>query len=325
MSHLSHISSFVLLASSLAALSACEIGTEKRVLPQDDSALVSYFFSDQYAINETAYRDYFSFFFGAVIVADPSSNMELWTNPPSGCFRTSDFGIVASQNVAFKRRLDAGNLRMETLPGIFSSLNKDRAHNYYFSDALAPGAHSLRSPGLKNGALKFELPFDVLEKGGGIKVYTFLEPGENATPTEQPLASPDIPAPGDSNHNVVFNRLSNNVISYNAPAGTDYVRLRLRDGSNTPGSGSRTPDGDITCFAKPDEPLVVPLGALYGFRAGPLGHLELDFVTSSQIKDVAKLKLGTVISTMRHIQGSWESVNQEGISITLDVGLIEFR
>ncbi|MEO5668395.1 MAG: hypothetical protein ABIR96_10070, partial [Bdellovibrionota bacterium] len=287
-------------------------------LSTDDSALVSYFFSDQYATNDVAYRDFLSFMFGAVVVAAPSSSMELWTSPPSGCYLSSTFNNVASSNVGVRRFLDAGNITLEATNGTPQELSKNETHNYFFPTALVSGSYTIRSPGMKNGALAYDQSFEVLPKGGGIKVYTFLNPGEGATPTEQPLASPATPVAGNANYKIIFNRLSTNVISFQAPAGTNYVRLRLRDGSNTAG-------GDVTCFSKVDEPMLVEQGVLYTFRTGTQGHMELDFVKTSEISDVNKLKHGTIISSMRHFQGTFEYTNRDGIKVTDNVGLVEFR
>jgi hypothetical protein len=318
MSRHSRALSFFLTLSLFFSLGACEITGEKREPGGDDSVLVSYFFSDQYAINDNDYRDFLSFYFGGVVAAAPTSSMELWTRPPTGCFSTSSFINVASNNVGVRRLLDVGTLSLKDPLGAVQALSKETDNNYFYVKALTPGTYKLLSPGIKSGALAFEQGFDVLEKGGGVKVYTWLSTDTSTPPVEQALASPAVPAPTDANYKVVFNRLTTNVLSFQAPEGTDYVRLRLRDGSNTSG-------GDVTCFAKTDEPLVVQQGALYSFRTGTQGHMELDFVTSSTIQDVSRLKRGTVISTMRHFQGTFEYTNSNGIKVTDNIGLVEFR
>jgi hypothetical protein len=318
MSRLSRASALFLTLSLFFSLVACEITAEKREPGGDDSILVSYFFSDQYAINDDDYRDFFSFYFGGMAAAAPTSSMELWSSPPTGCFSTSSFINVASNNVGIRRLLDVGTLSLKDPSNAIHALSKENDHNYYYVKALTPGPYKLLSPGIKSGALAFEQSFEVLEKGGGIKVYTWLTNNTNTPPVEQALASPAVPAPADANYKVVFNRLTTNVVSFVAPSGTDYVRLRLRDGSNTSG-------GDITCFAKTDEPLVVQQGALHSFRTGSQGHMEFDFVTSSTINDVSRLKRGSVISTMRHFQGTFEYTDTNGIKVTDNIGLVEFR
>ena len=318
MCRLSRALSLVLTLSLFFSLGACEITGEKRVPSGDDSILVSYFFSDQYAINDNDYRDFLSFYFGGVVAAAPTSSMELWTAPPTGCYSTSAFINAASNNVGVRRLLDVGTLSLKDSSDAVHDLSKENDNNYYYVKALTPGSYTLLSPGIKSGALAFEQSFDVLEKGGGIKVYTWLTNNTTTPPVEQALASPAVPAPADANYKVIFNRLTTNVLSFQAPEGTDYVRLRLRDGSNTSG-------GDVTCFAKIDEPLVVQQGALYSFRTGSQGHMELDFVTSSTIQDVSRLKRGSVVSTMRHFQGTFEYTDANGIKVTDNIGLVEFR
>jgi hypothetical protein len=318
MSRYSRAGSLFLTLSLFFSLGACEITGEKREPGGDDSVLVSYFFSDQYAIDNTDYRDFLSFYFGGIAAAAPTSSMELWTSPPTGCYSTSSFINVASSNVGVRRLLDVGTLSLKDPTNAVHAMSKENDNNYYYVKALTPGSYKLLSPGIKSGALAFEQSFEVLEKGGGIKVYTWLTNDTSTAPIEQALASPAVPAPTDPNHKVIFNRLTNNVLSFQAPAGTDYVRLRLRDGSNTSG-------GDVTCFAKIDEPLVVQQGALYSFRTGSQGHMEFDFVSSSTLRDVSRLKQGTVVSTMRHFQGTFEYTDSNGIKVTDNIGLVEFR
>jgi hypothetical protein len=307
-----------LTVSSFFALTACDIIGEKRTVEGDDSVLAAYFFSDQYASDNVSVRDFFSFSYGAVIAAAPTSNMDLWISPPSGCYYTVSFQNAAGGNVGIRRFLDVGTMDVLDSAKRSFEVKKDENGNYFVLQALLPGNYKFKSAGVKNGALAFEQDFTVPEKGGGLKVYAFLNPADTSQVTEQVLTSPALPLTTDPSYKVVFNRMAMNVVSFQAPTGTEYVRLRLRDGSNTA-------EGDVTCFAKPDEPLRIDNGVLHTFRTGVQGHMELDFVQSSQLSNVPKLKWSTIISSMRHFQGTFEYKDKDGIKHTENVGLVEFR
>jgi hypothetical protein len=306
------------MLSSFVFIHACEIGGEKRDIPQEDSVIVSYFFSDQYATDNDEYRDFLSFFFGAVVAASPNSSMNLWISPPNGCYYSSSYIGSASREVGIRRYLDIGTLRLKAGTDSPLDLNKTPRNDYYFPQALQTGAHTLISPGMRNGSLAFNHAFEVAEKGGGIQVYTLLPEDGEYVAIEQPLASPATPAETDANYRIVFNRMTDNAVSFEAPPGTDYVRLRLRDGSNTNA-------GDVVCFGRPGEAIFINRGVLFSFRTGTQGHMELDFVKSHALRDVSRLKQGQILSTMRHFQGTFEYNNADGIKVTDNVGLIEFR
>lgn len=299
-----------LIASFSLLTSACEINGAKRDTKDESAVIISYFFSDQYAINSEKYQALLPVFSGATAASDPNGTLQYWTAPPSGCYPTPDFSNFAATQVGIRRLLDIGELSLQTPESTFP-LGHTSDNFYYTFSPLNSGVHTLVSPGLSNGALTYRQDFDVLETGDSIAVYDL----NNPTAPPQTLSSPAVPAETDR---VIFNRLTTSIIGYNAPAGTDFIRLRLRDGSNTA-------EGDITCFAKPNETLVVPEKSLYSFRTGEQGHMELDFVTVSVRNDVERLKEGAIVSAMRHFQGTFEYEGEDNIKITESVGIVEFR
>jgi hypothetical protein len=305
-----------LLILSLSFLVACEIGGEKREVPQDDSVLTSYFFSEQYAIADNDLREALSFMFGAVIAARPSSNFQLWTQPPLGCFASNSYWSAASNNVGIRRMIDVGTLKLRLPTNQVVNFSKSGNLDYFHTPAVAEGLHTIQSDGVSSGALKFDLPFVALSSGENITAYTTLEGEEDAL--IQPLSSPAIPSEDEPSHTLVFNRLTTNALTFDAPAQSHYVRVRLKDGSNTS-------SGDITCLGRVDEALIIPQGALYAFRTGTQGHIEIDFVRVDSISNVSRLKTGIVLSSIRHFQGTFEYMTQDGIKITDNVGLVEFR
>lgn len=308
--HVSRLRHFYFLPMALLLFS-CEINQGgKRDVKSDDSIIISYFFSDQYAIDSDFHQQLFPIFSGAMAAAEPNASLDLWKNPPSGCYFTNSFTSAASSKVGIRRLLDVGELRLKA--GDTSVPLNQTNDNYYFSYAsLTSGDFTLLSPGVKNGVLEYEQNFKVLETGGNIKVYDV----NNAEEEPRALASPAVPADGDR---IVFNRFTSSVIGYDAPEGTDLIKLRLRDGSNLS-------DGDITCFAKMGETLVVPEGSLYTFRTGEQGHMELDFISISSKVNVPRLRESTIISAMRHVQGIFEYQNEDGVDMTENVGILEFR
>jgi len=309
---------FPLLTLSLF-ISACEIGGEKRNIESEDSILVSYFFSDQYAINDEFYKNLFSFVYGGMGVANPKSSTNFWTRPPNGCALSQNLDAYQWQQFGLQRLLDVGALSFEDSSQNRESLKFNALNSimsYYFINPLAEGVYKLISPGVKGGALKFEQEFEVLGSGSNIKVHRFDSSGNLQSST--PLASPEIPNEGDPDYHIILDRLSNNKVSFSAPAGTAYTKLRLKDGSNTSG-------GDITCFVQPDEVLLVPKGALYTFRTTTQAYMELDFVSVSEIENKSRLAHGIFISSKRHIQGTFEYSDKEGVKHTENVGLVEIR
>ncbi len=299
-----------LFCSIALLISACEINGGKRDIKNDDSIIISYFFSDQYAIESEFYQKKLSLFWGAMAAADKTGNLRLWKAPPSGCYFTNSFIPIADGNIGIKRRLDVGELKLSFADTSFPlAQTKD---NFYFTQtSLVPGSYSLKSPGLNNGVLKYNQVFSVLPKEANIQIYNF----ENSSAPPQSMASPEVPAEDDR---IIFNRFTTSIIAHEAPEGTDYIRLRLTDGSNTA-------EGDITCFAKPAEALTVPNGALYSFRTTEQGFMEVDFVKIFSVTDIPRVSDSTVISTMRHFQGLVEYKDENGVKITNNVGIIEFR
>jgi len=314
--------SLLLTLSLFSTLAACDLSGEKRKLntEEDSSRLISIFFSNQYASENESVRDFFSFFSGVIAASHSKTNTTLWTRPPTGCFKTRDFQGEATYNLGIQRVLNLGTLSLQKPGDIVEELGKTEDLDYYYQHALLPGSYVLKSPGTKNGALKFNQPFDVLEKGGNIRVFSYLDPQDSSVVSEQALASPRIPDENDADYKVVFNRLTNNYIQFDAPEGTSYVRTRLRDGANDANNG------DYTCYSAPDQAVAILAGKLYGFRSGTQGHLEVDFVKVSELSDKdVKLHSSTILSTMRHFQGTFEYTTNEGLKITQNIGLVEFR
>lgn len=303
----------------MSFLSNCKIADEKREVEQNDAVLVSYLFSNQYAITEPAYKNHFSHLYAGVAAANPETSATYWIKPPSGCNFTQLISEKQTTSLGLRRLIDAGELRIEDksskkYPLKFNSLKS--LDSYSLSTVFAPANYKLYSPGVENGALKFTQNFKVLGLGSELTLHNFDR--SNNLIASTPLASPQIPAPEDASFRLIFDRQSHNVISFNAPAGTSYVKLRLRDGSNLP-------EGDITCFSKPNDFMVVHIGALNTFRITEQAFMELDFVNSNEITDVNRLKRGIIVSTTRHIQGTFELRDTEGNKHTRFIGLVEIQ
>lgn len=322
MSRLARPFTLFLTLSLFGTLTACELTGDKRKLQteEDASVLISIFFSNQYASDNTSVRDFFSFFSGVVAASNSKMNTERFTNPPVGCSRTVEAQGLANYYLGIQRILNIGTLSLVLPEDAVAELKRTENLDYYYENALLPGSYVLKSLGTKNGTLKFDQPFEVMQKGGNIRVFSYLNSNDPSAVSEQLVASPHIPSPSDLDYKVVFNRLSNNYIRFDAPEGTSYVRARLREGPNP------TSNGDYTCYSEPDQALEIPAGKLFGFSAGNQGHLEVDFIKVSEISDKSvRLHSSTIISTVRHFQGTFEYTTQEGLKVTQSIGQVEFR
>jgi hypothetical protein len=318
--HFYSLTSFLTLSLFLSLfLSACEVGGEKRKIESNDSILVSYFFSEQYAINDEFYRNLFSFIYGGIGAADPKSSTRFWTQPPSGCVYSQQLDTYQWQQFGLRRLINAGTLYIEDSALARQELKLNGLESimsYYFLSPLQAGVYKLISPGVSGGALQFQQNFTVLNSGSNLRSHRYDSQGNLVE--SRSLASPNIPDENDPSYRIILDRLSHNALSFSAPEGTDYVKARIKDGSNTSG-------GDITCFAQPDEVLLIPKGALYSFRTTTQAYLELDFVKVSSVSNVNRLKHGIFVSATRHIQGTFEYTDKDGVKHTENVGLTEIR
>jgi len=297
------------LLALLFLFSACEINQgRKSELKSDDSIILSIFFADQYATTSPSLRDFFSTFHGTIAAAENFGNLRLLKSPPTLCDYSVNYRNDYTGEMGLKRLLDVGELKVKTGD---NPLPLRKIDNYYDLDVdLERGANSLQSPGVKNGVLNFEQSFQVLESGGNIRIFE----KDDANAPVQNLVSPEIPEETDR---ILFDRNKAYIVQYDAPTGTQYVRVRLRDGT------SRA-EGDISCFAKLGENLEIVEGALYGFTSGNLGHMEVDFITVSTRTDIPRLQESSIISTMRHFQGTFTYQNGNKKE-TLPVGVVEFN
>jgi hypothetical protein len=295
------------------SLTGCELAGEKRDGdPIDDSVIMAFFFSEQYALNSADDRDFLSKFYGRVLAATPDSDFAAWSNPEPGCDYTANENV----NVGLRRYLDIGGI---ALMGGEVALDLGRfgmtgstGIAYQYSGFLGFGTRTLATEG-RGLAARYNQAFTIPEGGGGIEVRTG---SADAAPFN--LASPEFPSEGNGNYNLVLERGQPIYVDYTAPAGTSYVKLRIKDGSNRN-------DADITCHGTPSGRITLPASALNTFRTGTDGIFELDFVHASLRRNVARVKESIVVSSTRHFQGTIEYMDSDGVLRSAELGLVEIR
>lgn len=297
------------------AFSACELAGKKRpTTVGDDSVLMAFFFSTQYALNSQADREVLSSLSGRVVAATPESTFAQWSKPKNVCQYTVNLGV----EVGLRRFLDLGSISVLTPQGAVELVRHPLGSAadgtaYELRQFLGFGDHQLSLEG-RGQAGRFTQDFQVPgDLGRAIQVRI----GSPSAPAVT-LATPEFPQPGEPNYVVVLERGQPHFVDYEAPSGSTYVRLRLSDGSSRD-------EADITCFGPPNGRIEIPSNALNTFRTGSDGILELDFMHVSLKKDVARVKESIVLSATRHFQGTIFYYDENDIQQRGQMGLIQIR
>jgi hypothetical protein len=295
------------------SLTHCEIAGDKRDgSPIDDSVLMAFFFSEQYALNSEDDRDFLSKFYGRVLAATPDSTFDAWANPELGCDYSANLGV----DVGMRRYLDIGAIAL--LGGTASvdlqrfGISNSTGVAYQLSGFLGFGTRTLSTQG-RGEAARYSQAFSIPEGGGNIEVRTGSTDAEAFR-----LASPEFPSEGNGDYNLVLQRGQAIHIDYTAPAGTSYVSVRIKDGSNRA-------EADITCYGTPNGRISIPATALNTFRPGTDGIFELDFVHANLRRNVARVKESIIVSSTRHFQGTIEYYDADNVLRTAELGLVEIR
>lgn len=211
-----------------------------------------------------------------------------------------------------QRYFDVGKVQIRTLSGESAELNRRDDNLYYRFVSLPSGKTRLSSEGVRNGSLKMKTDFDVLSRDADIAVFEVDEKGEGLARYD--MVTPEIPTEADR---IVLKKNGFNLVAYNAPEGTDFVKVTIDDGRNSS-------EGSMTCISQPDRVTLLPPEGLKLMVSTTQASLRVEFISVAEITDVSRLKLGHVISSMAHIQGTIV-YKEDGETQTDAFGVVEIR
>ncbi len=283
-------------------LTSCEQARTPTV-ETPESIILTYFLSTQVATEDNELNSVLSEFFGSGLTATPDSSVALWTQPESLCDYSENFFL----EIQPKRYLPLGELELSRGTESVRIPAHSSDYSWGFSGRLSPGIYGLMPDGA-NGTARFQQSFEVLPSTDGIEVFS----GNLANPAF-PLPSPRIPASDDPHFELQFSRSQPLMLRAEAPENTDYLRLRLRDGSNRN-------MGDLTCYAKADETISISPSLLGSFRTGSDGLLQVDFISVSHLQNTARVQDSVVVSVTRQLHGSLEFLNNNQQLQKLELG-----
>lgn len=295
-------------------LIGCEVNGSKREVKTQDSIVISMVNTFQFATNSSEYQRIFPYTQSFSAAADSGSSMGLQVSPGFGCYQTKLLEEVSQQQMLIQRFFDVGSVKIKDSENETTTLTKSEGNIYYTFMPLPSGRTTISSDGVRNGSLKMSNNFTVLSREADIAVVEVNT--NNEAINTYPMVSPEIP---DEEDRIVFHRDGINAVVYNAPEGTDFVKVTLSDGR-----GREEIDARLTCIFPPEETNWINSKLLRRMRSTDEASLKVEFIRVQEIRDVARLKVGHIVSSMAHIQGS--IVYSDGEETTTDrFGVVEIR
>jgi hypothetical protein len=269
---------------SILTLSACKIAGEKRPTPSNDTVVMNFFVAESYALQNESLSAAMSSLYGFTMAAAIDATFESWSKPKHGCLYKAQDGL----NFSPKRSIDIGNVKLSGV-GLLEDLARDPdSFTFSSSGRLPEGEYSLRGNDLPSVA--FDQSFRVLAPGAQLLVLSGAE-GDLQT-----LPSPRIPASSDADFTITINKLRPLLVGYQAPQHTNYVKIEVSDGTTNA-------ESSVVCYGAPDEPIVIPEGALSYFRSTEDGRLTIEFVSTSLETSFPNIKESFIKSSTKHIHG----------------------
>jgi hypothetical protein len=261
--------------------------------------VLQYFDAIQIGINNSTLQDALARFEGGAVVAGEGSSFTKWNTPNTECmFGFQDAALEPryggranrfwdGEIIKAQRRVDIGDIRISGVELGEVTIPKDSSNWMIVAfGVLSPGSYWLQNTEAST-RVEFRQALQVLEMGSQIQVYS-------GTLDPQALPSPQLGQPEDL---VTVQKLQDLVVTYTAPAETDFVRLQISD-------GSKNPESTVVCYTESASFVSVPAGALNYFRSTDDGLMFVDFVKSDIDTSIPRITESLVRSVRRHLHGT---------------------
>jgi hypothetical protein len=275
----------------LIALTHCKLA-EQREKPSTPApapkAVLFYLVSEQYALGSVALESGLSKMVAQGIVASSDSNFNRWTTPALKCMYSEEDGV----DIKNFRALDVGDLKLSGYHLNETTIPKgEKNYGFSASGSLAKGEeYEFETTGTASAQLSWRQKFNIPQAGANIRFKSADTDPEYTSP------SPALVGSSDPHFLVTIKRNEKLTLSYEAPAGTTYVKVSFSDGTTATQS-------NITCYGSPAGPIEVPAGAFRYFKETADGIMTLDFVSVYRKLDAPKINESVVLSYTRHLHG----------------------
>ncbi len=290
---------------SFFILASCELMSQRQPTKEEPSKniIMTYFVSNQYPMSDDNIASQLSEFFGAGISADPVSNFSKWVSPRMTC----DYGNTFGVDVIPKRPLYLGSLIVSHGENTVSIPASQSDYSWGFTGSLPPADYDLHPQGV-NGTASFTQTFSIVAASTSILTYI----GNLQAPSFK-VPSPTIPTSGNADFDLHLSRAEPFIVKITPSAGTSYLRVRIRDGSNRA-------SGDVLCYAPAGSNISIPPSLMSTFRTGTDGIIEIDQIAISHLTKTARVNESIVVSTTRQIHGTIEFLNSSNQLERLEIG-----
>lgn len=295
----------LLILVAITIFNGCKVAGARQEPIKANGSVLNYFVSEQFASEIPEVSNALSSLFGMVMLAEESATFKNWSEPELGCLYTNNdqIGFAPKETVSIGAVILSGyslnETRLEADP-------ESQTFNAY--GRLPSGTYNLSARDTPK--VSFEQSFVVPETASSISIVR--DDGFTSK-----IPSPQIPNSSDPGYTVSIRKSEGIRIRYSAPAQTDYIRVRISDGTSKS-------EGNITCYGHPNGEIRIPAGSMSYFRSTDDGQLFVDFVSVSMKTDQSQIKESFIMSYQRHFHGLKDLFMNDSKQ-TLRFGVLRFE